>query len=144
MKDAEYMLPTDILSKAVLSGKEYGWRRQDIVDAIKAAASVGLAVLGGQVQFVLSDGTCELYWMNYDSTDRNPDEPWESFVNRSSEETLAGLQHIMSHDLVQEGVSNFGFLKEKQSQGVKLEDSLLFIVYFQTEKEAEPVNQGDG
>jgi hypothetical protein len=138
MTDTESILPTDVLSKAVLSGKEYGWHRQDIIDAIKAAGPVGLAVLGGQVQFVLPEGTCELYWISYDSTDRNPDEPWDSFVNRSSKETLLALDHIMSRDLVQEGVNNFGFLKEKQSQGANIEDSLLFIAYFQTEKEAEP------
>ena len=143
MKDAESNLPTDILARAVMSGKEYGWRRADVVATIRVAPSVGLAVLGGQVQFVVPDGTCELYWMNFDPTERKPQEPSDTYVSRSSEETLAALQRVMSHDLVQEGVSTFGILKQKQSQGIDLEQHLLFIVYLQTEKEAEQSPGGD-
>jgi hypothetical protein len=137
MKDAESKLPTNILEKAVISGNEYGWRRPDVVAVIKAAPSSGLAVLGGQIQFVVPDGTCELYWMNFDPTDRKPEESWEAYAIRSSEETLALVDGVMSVDLVQEGINHFGILKENQSQGLDLEQHLLFIVYFQAQEEAE-------
>ena len=130
MKDVKSMLPPDVLAKAIISGNEYGWRRQDVFQAIAAATSVGLAILGGQVQFILPEGTCELYWMDYDPADRKPDEPWQSYVTRSGEETALALQRVMTKDLVQEGINHFALLKQKHSQGVCLEDFICFIVYF--------------
>lgn len=138
MKDAELNLPADVLAKAVVSGNEYGWRKGDVIHAVEAARSVGLAVLGGQVQFVVPGATCELYWKEYGPTQRKPGESWESFAARSVEETLVSLERVMKNDLVQEGVSNFSLLRKWQAEGMNLEDQLLFIVYFQAEEEAEP------
>jgi hypothetical protein len=144
MEDAEIKLPLDVLVRAVKRGNEYGWRRADIADAVSAAPSVGLALLGGQVQFVFPDGTCELYWKSYDPTSRRSGETWADYSRRSAEETLSALKRVMSEDLVQEGVDNSGFLREKQSQGIDLEKHLAFIAYFETEEEAERKPRGGG
>ncbi len=69
-EEPERLLPESIRRKAVMSGQEWGWRKQDILGAIVAAKGAGLANIGGQVQFVFPDGTCELYWKSYDSADR--------------------------------------------------------------------------
>lgn len=143
MKDAESLLPAEILSRAVRSGEEFGWRREDVADAIAAAPAAGLAVLGGQVQFRLPEGICELYWMPYEPSDRGDGESWESYTARSARETLNALQSVLSQDLVQEGVAAFEFLREKQSQGVDLQQHLLFLVVFQTREEARQARAGD-
>jgi hypothetical protein len=54
-----------------------------------AAAASGLANLGGQAQFRIPDGTCDLYWLSLDSGERRPNETWESYVTRSAAEVLA-------------------------------------------------------
>ena len=56
----EKYLPAEILQKAILSGKEYGWKRHDFREVLEKAVKVGLGIIGGQVQFKLPDGTCEL------------------------------------------------------------------------------------
>ena len=51
-------LPTEILQKAIVSGKEYGRKRTDFKEVVDKAVEVGLGIIGGQVQFKLPDGTC--------------------------------------------------------------------------------------
>lgn len=137
MKDPEQQLPPDVLAKAVMSGREYGWRRADIAAAIAAAPSVGLANVGGEVQFVLPDGTCELYWLGFGCADRVPEEPWDTYVSRSTKETLASLDKTLSHDLIKAGIENFTILREKHEHGVDLEQYLLFVAYFNAKEDAE-------
>lgn len=62
----EAILPPDIRALGDLRGNEYAWRRADLPRVFDAAKLAGLANLGGQVQFRLPDGTCELYWQNFD------------------------------------------------------------------------------
>ena len=139
----ELHLPREILAKAVMSGGESGWRRGDVLEAVRSAPSVGLAVLGGQVQFLLPDGTCELYWLDYDPSGRHRTEPFPAYAGRSSGETTAALQRVLAMDLVDEGVTSFKHLQRAEAQGVLLEDCLLFIVYFATAEEAGEANTGD-
>jgi hypothetical protein len=133
MKEAESQLPAGILSRAILSGREYGWRREDILEAIAAAPSAGLAVLGGQVQFVMPGTTCELYWMNYDPEERKENEIWAEYTERTAKETIKALRPVMKEDLVQIAVDHFEVLKNAKANGVCLDDYLLFILCFQSE-----------
>jgi hypothetical protein len=133
--DPEIMLPEAIRLRSVKSGKEWGWRRNDIMAAIMAARSVGLANVGGQVQFLFPDGTCELYWMNYDATDRGANESWTDYVERSADEVAQSLRRILdTKDLIKEGRESFDFLQKKATVGVNLEDHLVFIAYFAKEQ----------
>ena len=118
-----------------MSGGESGWRRGDVLEAVRSAPSVGLAVLGGQVQFLLPDGTCELYWLDYDPPGRHRTEPFPTYAGRSSGETIAALQRVLAMDLVHEGVTSFKHLQRAEAQGVLLEGHLFFIVYFATAAE---------
>jgi hypothetical protein len=124
------MLPSDVLSTAIRSGYAYGWRRQDVLGAIRAAPSAGLAILGGEVRFAVPGGACELYWMGWEIADRRANESWASYSARSAKEAADELRQLMSKDLVQEGVSHFDVLRKAHSQGICLEDHLLFVVDF--------------
>ena len=53
----EKKLPKHILEKSIKSGNEYGWKEADVIDAINSAVENGLAIIGGQIQFVFEDGT---------------------------------------------------------------------------------------
>ena len=130
----EQLLPAIILAKASLSGNEYAWRIHDVEDAIRAAYSTNLATIGGQIQFRLPDGTCELYWLEADSSPRRNGEDWSSFVSRSADEVIERFRSLRANsDFVAEGASSFTFLSERQNQGIVLADYLYFVLYFEAE-----------
>ena len=129
--DADQHLPVEIVARAVRSGRELGWRRSDLPDVLAAARDRGLAALGGQVQFVLPNGTCELYWRNYDSEDRRQGESWDRYVARSHAEVLTAFGRLPSpEELVQEGVASFAFLRERHDEGDDLGRDLWFLCEF--------------
>lgn len=127
----EKHLPTEILQKAIVSGKEYGWKRTDFKEVIDKAVEVGLGIIGGQVQFKLPNGTCELYWHKYESKERKSNENWKDYCLRTKEECLSQFNNIPTNTvLINEGIENFEFLKEKSKSDIELEDYLIFILYF--------------
>jgi len=139
-QEPELKLPNDILQIAIRSGNEFGWKKNDIINAIEAAKNTGLATIGGQVQFVFPDGTCELYWIEYDSDEIGNNEEWESYVQRTASECISKLKSILStYDLIEEGKKHFEFLKKKEEAGFDLNNHLIFIVYFDEKESAEPV-----
>lgn len=129
---SELKLPKYILDKAVKSGQEFGWKRDDFVDVINSALSENLAIIGGQIQFKLPDGTCELYWKNYDTKEKIPGENWTDYCLRTHKECLEQFKQFDSNDkLIKEGIDNFDFLKKKEADGIDLETYLIFVFYFQ-------------
>ena len=127
----EKYLPDNILQKAIVSGNEYGWKRVDFKEVLDEAIKVGLGIIGGQVQFNLPDGTCELYWHKYDTSDRVSGESWEEHCLRAKSECLNQFEKIPTdRELIKEGIENFEFLKAKSDQGLDLEKYLIFILYF--------------
>ncbi len=127
----EKYLPTEILQKAIVSGKEYGWKRTDFKEVVEKAVEVGLGIIGGQVQFKLPDGTCELYWYKYDTKDRKSGENWKDYCQRTKEECLSQFENLPTDkELIKEGIESFDFLREKNETNVQLEDFLVFILYF--------------
>jgi len=124
-------LPADILARASLRGNEYAWRRSDLPAVFAAAEAAGVANLGGQVQFRLPGGTCELYWHEFGASERRDGDPWEAWVRRSREEAEATLSRIPSEEeLIAEGLAQFDFLREKAADGVDVRESLCFVLYF--------------
>jgi hypothetical protein len=133
----EVLLPSPILAKAALRGKEYAWAFADVETVIEAARSAGLATLGGQAQFRLPDATCEMYWREADASERRPSEPWLEFVCRSADEVLATFREkIKSVDYFAEA-REWPLLREKMKQGVNILASLCLVLYFQAETPAE-------
>jgi hypothetical protein len=72
------VFPPDVLQGAELRGKEYGWSVLSFPDAVARAEARGYACLGGQFQFRLDDGTCEMYWLAADSKERARGESWRT------------------------------------------------------------------
>ena len=127
----EKYLPTEILQKAIVSGKEYGWKRIDFKEVVDKAVEIGLGIIGGQIQFKLPDGTCELYWHNYDTNERQSGESWKNYCLRTKEECLSQFEKLPTDsELVKEGIESFEFLKEKSKTDLNLKDFLIFTLYF--------------
>jgi hypothetical protein len=127
----EKYLPVEILQKAIVSGKEYGWKRTDFKEVLNKAVEVGLGIIGGQVQFKLPDGTCELYWHKYDSTERKSGENWVEYCKRTKNECLNQFEKLPADtELIKDGIESFDFLKKKSGMNIGLSDYLIFILYF--------------
>ena len=127
----EKYLPPEILQKAIVSGKEYGWRRTDFNEVIDKAVEVGLGIIGGQVQFKLPDGTCELHWHKYDTKERKTGENWTDYCQRTKDECLRQFEDLpTNNELIKEGIKSFDYLNEKSKTDIKLRDYLIFILYF--------------
>ena len=127
----EKYLPSEILQKAIVSGKEYGWKRSDFKKVIDKAVEIGLGIIGGQIQFNLPDGTCELYWHCYDTTERKLGESWKDYCERTKEECISQFEKLPTNsELIKEGIEKFDFLKEINKTNLNLNDFLIFILYF--------------
>ena len=126
----ETKLPKYILEKAIKSNNEFGWRENDVVEVINIAVENGLAILGGQVQFVFEDGTCELYWLNYNSNDKLNNENWSEYSRRTANECVQKLGKIASRNIESEAIEFFDFLKNKKNNGKEIYQNMIFILYF--------------
>src|SRR6267154_1183791 len=83
-------LPAIITQGATLRGNEYGWELGAFPNALAHAEALGYGCLGGQFQFRLHDATCEMYWLNADSSERGKGEAWSTYSRRSCSEVLNG------------------------------------------------------
>ena len=126
----ETKLPKYILEKAIKSNNEFGWRENDVVEVINIAVENGLAILGGQVQFVFEDGTCELYWLNYNSNDKLNNENWSEYSRRTANECVQKLGKIASRNIESEAIEFFDFLKNKKNNRKEIYQNMIFILYF--------------
>jgi hypothetical protein len=123
--------PESTLYGATLHVNEYCWKPQDFSRALSEAIDRGLACIGGQFQFQLPGGTCELYWLNADSTPRRSSESWSTYVMRSASEVKARFDNMLqSTDFLAEA-DCFEFLREQKAKGVSVLDALWFVAYFE-------------
>ena len=129
----EKHLPRSILEKAIKSGNEFGWKESDFSSVIDSAIQNRLSIIGGQVQYVFPDGTCELYWLSYDRTEREKNEEWIHFCNRSAKECIDQFKIITSKNINEEAIENFTFLALKKEEGIDIENFKCFIIYFEEE-----------
>jgi hypothetical protein len=110
----EELLPPEVLMKASLSGNEYGWRVYEIPSVIEAARKSNLLNVGGQLQFRVSDGTCECYWIDIDTYKTVLETlPWSERVELSAAEALKAYALLsQTKDFLAEGRNNFDHLAE--------------------------------
>ncbi|MGV3528250.1 MAG: hypothetical protein ACO1OO_05090 [Flavisolibacter sp.] len=126
----DYRLPKRIRESAIESGNEFGWKQQDFKKVVEAARQVPMAIVGGQVQYVFNDGTCELYWLSFDPDERQENEEWITYCNRTAKQANERFDRlIIETDFVKEALT-FEFLKDKKEKGVDIENHRLFIIYF--------------
>jgi hypothetical protein len=118
-------LPPDISHGAMLRGNEYGWTVSSFPNALANAEAGGYACLGGQFQFRLDDaGTCEMYWLDADSTPRKDGQSWADYSRRSCAEVLERFLYLISE-------TDFG--KEASTwSNVQIDPrkDLVFVAYF--------------
>lgn len=123
-------LPQDMLQGATLRGNEHGWTISSFPIALARAEARGYACLGGQFQFRLSDGsTCEMYWLNADSSERLPEESWSDYCHRSCSEVMERYQRLTSSADFSKEASNW------PSVQIDATKSLVFVAYFVTESD---------
>lgn len=127
--DGELLLPDEILQKARVYGREYAWSADDIEPTIRAAASLGLANLGGEAQFRFPNNALyDMYWHVFGTEDRFPDELWDDYVNRSAEEILVAFRNLYAAEDFSKDAQEIAYLFEKYD--IAMEDALEYL-YFQ-------------
>ena len=131
----ERALPEEIRRKASITPDgEYAWQMDDVREVILTARDMGLACLGGQVQFQFPDGTCEAYWISFDPADRRAGESWEEYVYRSAEEALSAFEIICRETDFRKVARQWEFIEQKmEHEGCDPADHLWFPLYFQAE-----------
>ncbi|NLJ82429.1 MAG: hypothetical protein GX330_04815 [Bacteroidales bacterium] len=126
----EYRLPKKIRERAIESGNEFGWKQQDFKNVVEAARQVPMAVVGGQVQYVFNDGICELYWLSYDPDERQENEDWIAYCNRTANQVNQKFDKLIIQTDFEREAQTFEFLKEKKNKGVDIDEHKIFIIYF--------------
>jgi hypothetical protein len=133
--DAEDLLPPALLAKATRRGNELAWPLEVVPEVIAAGCVCGLATLGGQIQFRVPDGTCELYWLNANSSPRGQDESWSEYVVRSAVEVGTGFAGLPSgDDMLEEGLG-WEVLARLHAGGTDIGQYLCFVLDFVSEEE---------
>jgi hypothetical protein len=128
-------LPPELAKGAEVRGSEYGWQLSSFPDVIAKAATLGYACLGGQFQFRLDDGTCEMYWLSADSEARIQGETWAKYCARSCSEILTGFEKLaLETDFRKEGMA-WPSVQEATTRGQDPLSNLVFVAYFVDEGE---------
>jgi hypothetical protein len=131
--------PENIYKKIIKHNNEYGCRQDDFIEILNFAKNVPMACIGGQVQYIFENATCELYWINYVSNKREENEKWVDYCNRSNNECIKIFEDIIKTINFNEEAANFNpYLKEKIEKGYDIEKNKIFILYFddnETDKE---------
>lgn len=128
-------LPVEMTTCATLDGNEYGWRIESFPNALAKAEAFGYACLGGQFQFRLNTGICEIYWLSADSRERELNEIWLDYCHRSSTEVLNNFNKVVSETDFEEIAGDWPIVQQAMEQGVDPHQVLVFVAYFVTEDE---------
>jgi hypothetical protein len=140
----ENLLPPAVLGKASVRGDEYAWRLSDLEEVIKAAQVCNLATVGGQAQFRVPDGTCEMYWICAEPAQRTQDESWSHYVQRSASEMLSQIRLIIENTDFQSEASKWPLLLKRMQQGEEILKYLCFVLDFEANKHDMRDNKGKG
>ena len=132
---SERELPLQIAAGALLEGTEYGWQPSLFPTALGNAQALGYACIGGQFQFRLENGTCEMYWLSADSGPRHEAEAWQDYCERSCSEVKTGFQKLMSETDFRKQALEWHPVREAMSHGLNPLEKLVFIAYFVDEAE---------
>ncbi len=139
MLDIEQALPSKLVGRASLRGREHAWSLDDIPNVIEAAREAQLISIGGQLQFRLPDGgTCECYWIEVD-TYREVDKalPWQERVQLTARAALRQFVELPPRDaLLEEGRKAFGqHLAAAEVAGQSPADLMCFVWYLAADQD---------
>lgn len=137
MDDApEMLLPDAIRSAACRSGNEWGWRPEAIPLVIDEAEKAGLLNIGGQLQFLMPEGTYEYYWIEVDTlADEPKDLAWTERVARAATSARQKMADISCRfDFMEEGRKAFpASFEAYEAAGGDVRDLICFIWYLQAD-----------
>jgi hypothetical protein len=130
-------LPKVITQNAQLDGanNEWGWKVSFFPDALGEAKIFGYACIGGQFQFRLDDGICEMYWLNADSESRRLGETWQVYCGRSCSEVLTSFTKLVSETDFRKQALELKPCRDAMERGLEPLDRLVFVAYFVDEPE---------
>jgi len=131
----EYELPPKITEGARLEGNEYGWHPALFPEALANAQALGYACIGGQFQFRLKDGTCEMYWLSADSDPRHEAELWLEYCDRSCSEVRTRFQKLLCETDFRKQALEWQPVREAMDHGLNPLEKLTFVAYFVDEAE---------
>jgi hypothetical protein len=138
MYDApEMMLPETMRSAACRSGNEWGWRPESIPLVIDEAENAGLLNIGGQLQFLIPEGTCECYWVEVDAlADEPKDLTWTERVALAATASRQKMADVSRrYDFIEEGRRAFTApFQAYEAAGGDIRDRMCFIWYFQADQ----------
>jgi hypothetical protein len=138
IKPPETALPPKLLESGRLRGNEWAWPICDIPDVIEAARLRNLLSIGGQLQFRFPEGTCELYWIEVNTSRVVPSNlPWRERVEQTAAVALSQFQALQAHyDFLAEGQSSFGqHLQHFRAGGGDMRDAMCFVWYLKASAE---------
>jgi hypothetical protein len=135
--DLALLLPDTLRTAACCSGREWGWQPEAIPLVIDAAEKLGLLNVGGQLQFLMPEGTCECYWVEVNALVGEPD--GLTWVERVAWSAAAARQQMVDisrrYDFVEEGRKAFaGPFAAYEATGGNVRDRMCFIWYLQTDR----------
>jgi hypothetical protein len=131
---SRFRLPEKLAAGASINGNEYGWPLSLFPEIATRAEAMGYACLGGQFQFRTPIGVCEMYWLSADSSDRRPEENWDSYCGRTREEVLEKFSNIVSETDFMRVAADWPVLKLEIERGIDILATLVFAADFVTEK----------
>jgi len=126
----EHILPEEIRKKAKESRNEFGWKQQGFKDVVETARQVPMAIVGGQVQYVFNDGTCELYWLSYDPDERQANEDWFPYCNRTASQSNEKFERLINKTDFEKEALTSEFIKSKKDNGIDIAEHKIFMIYF--------------
>lgn len=135
--DAEMLLPDPVVSAACRSDNEWGWQPETIPLVIDEAEKLSLLNVGGQLQFLMPEATCECYWVEVNALDGEPDGlTWAERVARSA--TAARQQMVdisRRYNFIEEGRKAFpDTFAAFEATGGNVRDCMCFIWYLEAER----------
>jgi hypothetical protein len=128
-------LPSEIATGAQMRGNELGWPISSFLHALANAEALGYTCLGGQFQFRLEDGTCEMYWLSADSGDREQGETWLAYCKRACIEVKIGFEKLVAETVFLKQGWDWQPVRQAMKQGVDVMKKLVFVAYFVDESE---------
>jgi hypothetical protein len=130
----EAALPKNLRARARLSGNEWAWAVSDIPALIDAGRAAGLLNVGGQLQFRFPEATCELNWIEVDTSEAaQSDLPWRKRVERTAAAALTQFRALCDrYDFLSEGQTVFGRqIDAYRAKGGDPLDAMCFVWYFE-------------
>lgn len=131
------LLLTDTLRFAACrNGREWGLQPDAIPFVIGEAEKLGLVNVGGQLQFLMPEDTCECFWVEVNALIGEPDGltgvERVAFSAASARQQMIEINHL--YDFVEEGRRAFAdTFAAYEATGGNVGDRMCFIWYLQAE-----------